>query len=75
MSVVRAELSRAGVQPTPFRYTCSAKLARVAWPEMLSVSLPIVADKIGIELGHHDPQSDASASGHVLMAALRALKH
>lgn len=73
MSVARAELWRAGVQPVPFRYTCSAALARVAWPEMLSVSLPILAGELDIELDHHDAHSDASASGQVLVAALAAL--
>ncbi len=73
IGVVRAELWRAGVKPTPFRYTCSAAMARAVWPEMLSVSLPIVAAELGIDLDHHEPGSDARASGQVLLAALGAL--
>jgi len=70
MSVLRAELARSGVAPAPFRYVCSARLSRAAWPEMPSVSLPIVADELGIELDHHNPCSDATASGQILLAAL-----
>jgi DNA polymerase-3 subunit epsilon len=73
MGVLRAELARAGLVPDPFRYLCSARLARAAWPEMLSVSLPIVAEMLGIALAHHDPCSDATASGEILLAAVREL--
>ena len=73
IGVVRAELWRAGIQPVPFRYTCSAAMARAVWPEMLSVSLPIVAAELGIELNHHEAGSDARASGQVLLAGLDAL--
>ena len=40
---------------------------------MLSVSLPILADELDIDLDHHEAHSDASASGQVLLAALHAL--
>lgn len=73
ISVARAEMQRFGAQPTPFRYTCSAALARCAWPELLSVSLPIVADELDLDLDHHDPCSDARASAQVLVAAVSAL--
>ena len=73
MSVLRAELARSGVAPAPFRYVCSARLSRAAWPEMLSVSLPIVADELGIELDHHNPCADATASGQILLAALEQI--
>jgi DNA polymerase III subunit epsilon len=73
MGVVRSELYRANITPAPFRYLCSARLARQAWPEMLSVSLPIVAAALGIELDHHDPCSDATASGRILMAAVHEM--
>lgn len=74
ISVARAEMLRFGVQPTPFHYTCSAALARVAWPEMLSVSLQILADELDIDLDHHDAGSDANACGQILVAAVRELE-
>jgi DNA polymerase-3 subunit epsilon len=73
MSVLRAEFARSGVAPAPFRYVCSAELSRAAWPEMLSVSLPNVADHLGIELDHHNPCSDAAASGQILLAAVEQI--
>lgn len=73
MGVVRSELFRADITPVPFRYPCSARLARQAWPDMLSVSLPIVAAALGIELDHHDPCSDAAASGRILIAAVHEI--
>jgi DNA polymerase-3 subunit epsilon len=74
MSVLRAEIGRAGVSvEQPLRYTCSASIARIAWPEMLSVSLPIVAEALGISLDHHEPISDARASGEILTRAASVL--
>lgn len=73
IGVVRAEMLRFGATPDPFHYTCSAALARAAWPELLSVSLPIVAEELGIELDHHDPCSDACGSAQILVAAVDAL--
>jgi DNA polymerase-3 subunit epsilon len=73
MSVLRAELARSGVTPDPFRYLCSARLARVAWPEMLSVALPVVANELNIALDHHNPCSDATASGQILLAAVEQI--
>lgn len=69
-SVVRMEAVRNEVPLIPFKYACSARLARSAWPELESVSLPVVARWLGIELRHHDPKSDAEASA---MVALRAM--
>jgi DNA polymerase-3 subunit epsilon len=73
LGVVRAELLRANIKPDPFKYLCSARLAREAWPEMLSVSLPVVAAALQIPLDHHNPASDASACGEILLAAVRAI--
>jgi DNA polymerase III subunit epsilon len=73
MSVLRAEFARSGVAPAPFRYVCSARLSQAAWPEMLSVSLPTVADELGIQLDHHNPCSDATASGQILLAAVEQI--
>ncbi|MBK8294070.1 MAG: hypothetical protein IPK93_04555 [Solirubrobacterales bacterium] len=74
MSVVRAELCRANVRlQSPIRYACSATLSRAAWPDLLSVSLGVVTDELGIELNHHEAKSDAIASGKVMVEASRVL--
>lgn len=73
MGVLRAELERYQLSPAPLRYACSAVMARYAWPELLSVSLPLIARHLGIGLVHHDPHSDALACGSVAVAATRQL--
>jgi DNA polymerase-3 subunit epsilon len=74
MGVLRSELGRARLRPTDtIRYTCSASMARAAWPDLLSVALPILADELDIELDHHEPGSDARASGAILLRAVHAL--
>ncbi len=74
VSVIRAELARAKVAPAePFRYSCSAKLSRLAWPAMLSVSLDVMAERLGFDLDHHDAKSDAVGSGTVTVRAIEAL--
>ena len=75
IGVLRAELRRADMRLNDaIQYTCSASLARIAWPQLLSVSLPILAGELGIELHHHDPVSDARASGQILLRAVHALR-
>lgn len=71
--VVREEHARFGLQVAPFRYICSARLAQVAWPGLLSVSLPVVARWLGLELNHHDARSDAEAAALITIQAVRAL--
>lgn len=74
MSVLRSELGRAQLRPPDtIRYLCSASMSRAAWPELLSVSLPIVADELDIDLDHHEPGSDARASGEILLRVIDAL--
>ncbi len=74
MSVIRAEFARAGFEPSqPVAYTCSATLARKAWPDLVSVSLPIVCEFLEIELAHHYAASDATACGELAIRAATAL--
>jgi len=74
MSVIRAEFARVGFEPSqPLSYTCSATLARKAWPDLVSVSLPIVCEFLEIELDHHHAASDAAACGELANQAATAL--
>jgi len=43
------------------------------WPTLLSVSLPVVASWLGLELRHHDAQSDAEVAGLVTLEAIRTI--
>lgn len=71
--VVREEHARFGLQVAPFRYLCSARLAQVAWPSLLSVSLPVLADWLGLDLDHHDARSDAETAASITIQAVRKL--
>lgn len=74
MSVLRAEMDRSGIRPSrQLRYACSWQIARVAWPELVSVRLPYVSQHLGIDLEHHDAASDAQAAGRVFAAAVDRL--
>lgn len=73
IGVIRAELGRAGVRHDPFRYACSARTARLAWPELPSTSLSVIAAMLGLDLNHHEAESDAVTAGNVLVAALAAM--
>ena len=74
MGVITGSLAQSGLLPAgPVRYACSAKIARATWPEMRSVSLPVISSRLGIDLDHHEPESDAKASGQVLLGAARKL--
>lgn len=70
LSVLRAELARYTIEPAPLRYACSALLSRAAWPLLLTVSLPVVARKLGIPLAERDPGANARASGEIARRAL-----
>lgn len=72
-SVLRAEFMRYEIPLPPMSYVCSMKVARAAWPKVPSCSLPVLAEMLGIPLKHHDPESDAVASGLVLMRAFDVL--
>jgi DNA polymerase-3 subunit epsilon len=75
MSVIRAELARANEGPgAPVSYTCSAALARAAWPDLLSVALDLLANELEIELYHHQAESDALASGLIAVEAAATLE-
>jgi DNA polymerase-3 subunit epsilon len=74
IGVLRAEFARMGKRPAQIiRYTCSALMARRAWPDLVSVSLPVLAEKCNITLDHHKPGSDARASGQIILSAADSL--
>ena len=73
MGVIRASAESRGmvIEATP--YLCSVKLSRAAWPDMKSVRLNLVAERLGIELDHHNAESDAQACGEITLHALDRL--
>ena len=71
MSVLRNTLELYGLAFPAFDYTCSLIISRNAWPTLLSYSLPLVAEHLGIEFDHHHALSDARASGLVACHACK----
>lgn len=59
--VLRACLATAGLEVPNFRFICTVQLARVAFPELPSHRLNVVARHLGIPLHHHEAGSDATA--------------
>ncbi len=74
LSVLRAELARYEIEPGPMRYACSALLARAAWPELLSVSLPVVSRHLALPAAGRDPEANARASATIASSAVTALR-
>lgn len=58
------------------RYACTLVLARPTWPELVSYSLPFVAEAAGAPIGdhHHKAEADARASANILLAAQRRFR-
>lgn len=73
MSVLRAEWARWEIEPNSVRYACSAILARQAWPDLTSSSLPVVAQHLGLDLGIRDPVTNARVSGQIAKRAVAQL--
>lgn len=59
MSVLRHSAEHHGYMPPEFPFACTYRVARSAFPDEETWSLPAMARKFGISLNHHDPVSDA----------------
>lgn len=68
VGVLRAELDAMGAEHPCLDYLCTVALARRHYPHLGSHRLPVVAERCGVPLVHHDPASDALAAA---MIALR----
>jgi len=71
MSVLRQTLELYRVQFPEITYSCSRIMAKKSWPTLLSYSLPVVAEHIGITFEHHNALSDAKASGLIAHEACK----
>jgi DNA polymerase-3 subunit epsilon len=68
---LRATLDHFGMGCPEFDYVCTCNLARRVWPDLPNHKLSTVADHIGHKFHHHHAQSDAEASGRVLLALMK----
>lgn len=74
MSVLRHVLDYYGITYPRLRYYCTLVIARKTWPDLLSYSLPIVADHLDISFIHHNAEEDARASAEIAIKACRKSK-
>lgn len=73
LGVVRAEYQRLGRPWPALTIGCSVVMSRRAWPGLLSYSLPMVADFLGLNpFTHHDPAADASTCAEIVRRVLVA---
>lgn len=57
-----------------FKYYCSLRIARKAFPGLRSYSLPLLCRNIGIEFsGHHRAGNDAEGCAYVFLKSLQSL--
>lgn len=71
LSVLRHSLHANGLAVPELQYSCSLKLARVAWPELASHGLSFLAASHGLELDHHDAESDATVASEIVLRIAR----
>ncbi len=73
MSVLRDSLAEYGIKPPALVFYCSAEIARAAWPELENHKLNTVCGHLGIELDHHNADSDAVAAAEIVLRSVPAL--
>ena len=73
MSVLRAALDYQGQRYPPFSYFCTVKMARLVWPDITSVALPVLASRLGVTFEHHQAGADAYACARIAIAAAELL--
>lgn len=75
ISVLQRTIDVYGIKPPKCDVVCTVAVSKSIWPDLISFSLPIVADHVGVqEFTHHDAEDDARASALVLIAACRQLQ-
>jgi DNA polymerase-3 subunit epsilon len=73
ISVLRHSLDAYGISWPRLEYVCTRVLAKKVWTDLLSYSLPVVANHCGIKFLHHDAEEDAVASAEVALRCCEAL--
>lgn len=72
--VLRKNCDYFGIALEEHNYVCSCQIAKKLFPELYNHKLSTVANYLSIPLNHHEPASDAVASGYIMLAAMKALK-
>jgi DNA polymerase-3 subunit epsilon len=66
--VLESCCTAARITPPEQPFVCTVQLSRKTW-SIYPTKLPLVCDKLGIELDHHQALSDAEACARIVLAA------
>jgi DNA polymerase-3 subunit epsilon len=66
--VLRASCSSYGIPTPSLPFRCTVQISRRTW-NIYPTKLPDVCQRLGIDLNHHDPLSDAMACAQIILAA------
>jgi DNA polymerase-3 subunit epsilon len=67
-NVIVRSCFRYGIDIPDANTACTVALARKAWPGLPAYRLNVVAEYLGIDLIHHDAESDAHACAQIALA-------
>ena len=70
MGVLGATLDRYDLPEVPFRFGCTARLARHVWAGLPRHKLDVVAGALGFSFRHHDALDDSRACAFIVRKAL-----
>lgn len=69
MSVLRGVLDEYEIPYPDLQYSCTWVISRRTWPTLLSHSLDLIADYLGIDFQHHHALEDALACAEIAVRA------
>ncbi len=69
ISVLRGVLDEYGIPYPDLKYSCTWVISRRTWPALLSHSLDLVAEYLGIDFQHHHALEDALACAGIAVRA------
>lgn len=73
MRVLRALIATRQLEAPVYEYACTVALSRRAWPSLRNHRLDTVCEHCGVDLVHHQAESDARACARVAIEGARSL--
>ena len=71
IKVILECFSHYSVNWNELRYICTLEIAQMLWPNEISYKLNAISTLMGLNLQHHDAQSDAIASAQIAIEAIK----
>jgi DNA polymerase III subunit epsilon len=67
ISVLRHSLDEYRIPYPELDYYCTCNFCRSVWPGQITYRLDVMADQLGIQFNHHNPESDAEACAKIAL--------